>query len=63
VKDGIAQRHIFGKDNLTASYEAVTPAKAGVQRALDTSKTLDSGVRRNDERDAFRTYYRFVNFE
>jgi len=36
-----------------ASQKAVTPVKTGVQGIRNDLKTLDSGLRRNDERIAF----------
>jgi len=39
--------------------KAVTPAKAGVQKCL---KTLDSGLRRNDEKRDFRAFYEAATF-
>jgi hypothetical protein len=32
--------------------QSVIPAKAGIQRLRGVGKTLDSGFRRNDEREA-----------
>jgi hypothetical protein len=38
---------------------AVTPANAGVQNILNL---LDSGVRRNDRKRHFPTFYEFITF-
>jgi len=40
------------------AINAVTPAKAGVQKGLFF---LDSGFRRNDRRKHFQTFYEHIN--
>jgi nickel transport protein len=47
-------------DGFVKSPFNVIPAKAGIQKRL---KTLDSGLRRNDESSGFRTFYEFINFD
>jgi hypothetical protein len=40
----------------------VTPAKAGVQRLYNYLNELDSGFRRNDEKEPFRTICEFIKY-
>jgi hypothetical protein len=40
--------------------QAVTPAKAGVQKCL---KGLDSGLRRNDRKGRFSTFYEIIKID
>jgi hypothetical protein len=39
-------------------FQAVTPAKAGVQKSL---VSLDSGFRRNDRKESFPAFYEALN--
>jgi hypothetical protein len=41
-------------------HQAVTPAKAGVQKRL---KGLDSRLRGNDKKERFLTFYEIVNVD
>jgi len=45
---------------LKTSQEVVTPLKNGVQAFLNTSRTLDSGFRRNDEKGVSRASYKSI---
>jgi len=47
---------------LTALSEVVTPVKTGVQIFCKCSKDLDSGFRRNDEKDGFPTFYEAMKY-
>jgi hypothetical protein len=45
------------------SQKFVTPAKAGVQRLYKCLKALDSGFRRNDGKEAFKTFCKFIKLD
>jgi len=41
-------------------YKVVTPAEAGIQGIYNFLKIRDSGLRRNDEKGHFQTFYEII---